>query len=116
MVCLPGVQASRSHPYDASAFCCRRCLGLSYPSQLERPWDRCISKIEKICSRLGWCSRVIHGHGEKPLRMAIAGIADNAHRQACASYRAITLERIHATPLARQRQCHVDHHFHLLTR
>lgn len=55
--------------YYRNGYSCRKCTGLGYKTQLQRPLDRAVKRAETIRKALGWPAGIANGHGAKPRGM-----------------------------------------------
>jgi hypothetical protein len=62
-------RAAKLYLVHGGAFACRRCLALSYRSQLESPWHRGIIKARKLRVQLGGGPSLLDPFPSRPPRM-----------------------------------------------
>lgn len=55
--------------YGGSRFYCRKCWGLTYASQRERPHDRLLTRVQDLRTRLGGSPNMLELFPEKPKGM-----------------------------------------------
>lgn len=65
----PKCEARAAVLYYRSGYSCRKCTGLGYKTQLQRPLDRAVKRAETIRKALGWPAGIANGHGPKPRGM-----------------------------------------------